>query len=377
MAARRSAISLIEVLVVVAILGILAGLILPAIQSARESSRRAECMSNQRQLAVALMQFDEVRGHLPGYNNLQAVDSTGTQQPASWVFMVLPFLESQEVYDFHSQTGPESTRGATPNTLIGGLRCPSDAWAFVKGEGSNQTSTSYVVNCGQVDVIVNPQLPPDWRANGAFMHLFPNDNRGNMVRGEKTSIDYISRGDGSAKTLMLSENIDAGFWTDADERNLGFVWEATLVDGKPAPAAVARINERAGERWETALASRLNPSHSGTGANLACVFCGPYVPLFPPTPPLSPWEFPEPEPDDVPAPPDPTPFIDDAHRLLELARPSSYHPNGVVATFADGHVEFLAEDIDHRAYCQLMTSNHEKATLAGTIDPLPNAYLSQ
>lgn len=367
--ARRTAFTLVELLLVVAILALLVGLLLPAIQTARESARRAECMNNQHQLALATLQFEAANRRFPGYNSLQATDATGVERPASWFFPLLPFLENQAVFDYHGKSGPDSARGQAPNLTVPGLFCPSDAWALEKGGDAKRTGTSYVANCGQVDVLANRQLPPDWRANGVFFHQFPFDAAGKPVRGETISLGYITGGDGTSNTLLYSENLDAGFWTDAGELDVGFVWEATLVDGRPAPRTIARINERGGSRWDPSLAM------FGLPAGLACVTCGTGLPLPTTLPPLPPIEILIPRfPDDPSEEEQIETAVLSAHQKLALARPSSRHPGGVVVTYTDGHTQFLDEAVEYLTYCQLMAPNDGKATLSGTIDPVPAAY---
>lgn len=154
MHARHRAFTLVEILVVVGILALLLGLLLPAVQSARESARRAQCLNNQRQLAVAVLNFEHTQSKLPGYNGVQAIDASGVRRPASWVFALLPYLENQSVYDFHGPQGPDSSRGLPSNFWLPGMTCPSDIWASDKGAGVNLTATSYVANCGQIDVVL-------------------------------------------------------------------------------------------------------------------------------------------------------------------------------------------------------------------------------
>ncbi|HEY2760480.1 MAG TPA: type II secretion system protein, partial [Pirellulales bacterium] len=63
----RTAFTLVELLVVITIIGMLAALLLPAINHAREAARSAQCMNNQRNLGFAIQEFDSKRGYLPGY----------------------------------------------------------------------------------------------------------------------------------------------------------------------------------------------------------------------------------------------------------------------------------------------------------------------
>jgi len=61
----RSGFTLVELLVDLAIIGILVGLLLPAVQAAREAARRAQCMSNQRQIGLALTNYESSHRRLP------------------------------------------------------------------------------------------------------------------------------------------------------------------------------------------------------------------------------------------------------------------------------------------------------------------------
>jgi prepilin-type processing-associated H-X9-DG protein/prepilin-type N-terminal cleavage/methylation domain-containing protein len=82
----RTAFTLVEVLVVIAIIGVLVALLLPAVQSARASARRAECLSNMKQLGLAMHLFGNTRGGRFPWNV-----HAGNDQ--SWVFTLSPFIE--------------------------------------------------------------------------------------------------------------------------------------------------------------------------------------------------------------------------------------------------------------------------------------------
>ncbi len=66
---HRKGFTLVELLVVIVIVAMLAGLLLPAVTRSRESARRAQCLNNQRQLAQAMQQYENARDQLPGYVN--------------------------------------------------------------------------------------------------------------------------------------------------------------------------------------------------------------------------------------------------------------------------------------------------------------------
>lgn len=87
----RPAFTLVEVLVVLAIVGMVAALLLPAVQAAREASRRAQCAGRLRQVGLALAQYESLRGVFP---------AAFTRRPDHNVLtFLLPHLEQQAVYD--------------------------------------------------------------------------------------------------------------------------------------------------------------------------------------------------------------------------------------------------------------------------------------
>lgn len=90
--------TLIELLAVIAIVGVLVALLLPAMQSARESARRVHCRNNIRQLALGCQQHLTQQGFFPsgGWGWCWTGDPDrgfGKSQPGGWAFSVLPFVE--------------------------------------------------------------------------------------------------------------------------------------------------------------------------------------------------------------------------------------------------------------------------------------------
>jgi len=102
--ARCSGLTLVELLVVVAIVGGLLALLLPAVQSAREAARRTRCTGNLRQLALACLAHESTRGFLPtgGWGGAWVGDPDrgfGAKQPGGWAFNVLPYVEEVGLRD--------------------------------------------------------------------------------------------------------------------------------------------------------------------------------------------------------------------------------------------------------------------------------------
>jgi len=92
MCARRG-FTIVELLVVIAIIGMLLALLLPAVQAAREASRRAKCASNMRQVGLAIRQYCDVnRGRWPLTTHTSDTDTAGLYTKA-WIYTIAPFME--------------------------------------------------------------------------------------------------------------------------------------------------------------------------------------------------------------------------------------------------------------------------------------------
>ena len=85
--------SLVELLAVIAIIGTLVSLLIPAVQSTRESARRSQCASNLRQLGIATHAYESARGHLPPPKLGSQFENRG-----STLVVLLPYLEEAAAY---------------------------------------------------------------------------------------------------------------------------------------------------------------------------------------------------------------------------------------------------------------------------------------
>lgn len=159
-AMNRRAFTLVELLVVIAIIATLVGLLLPAVQGARESARRIHCGNNVKQLGLACLSFNNSQGALPSAVVLTpAVSNAGNYDQnfgPNWVVLILPYIEQSALFESYQQsiaaypaTGDNAWR-AIKSVDLPSIRCPSDSFGGTRCEvaGGNWARGNYGANSG-------------------------------------------------------------------------------------------------------------------------------------------------------------------------------------------------------------------------------------
>jgi prepilin-type N-terminal cleavage/methylation domain-containing protein len=126
----RRGFTLVELLVVIAIIGTLVGLLLPAVQAARESARATQCRNNMKQVGLALQNFHDARKSFP--HGARIPVTTASQGNWNWRVDILPFMEEASLYTSLSRTASSNWRSDQASTTsrlytasIPAFQCPS------------------------------------------------------------------------------------------------------------------------------------------------------------------------------------------------------------------------------------------------------------
>jgi prepilin-type N-terminal cleavage/methylation domain-containing protein/prepilin-type processing-associated H-X9-DG protein len=226
---RRRGFTLIELLVVIAIIAVLISLLLPAVQSAREAARRAQCTNNLKQLGLALANYESATGCYPYATSLQINLNAGIAFGPSVFASLLPYFEQAPLFAAYnsSLSGQDDANSTVAGAGISTLWCPSDGQIagdkFAEGPGTyhngttNWTFTSYAGCYGQwashwFGSAAAPQTNPPSNPSAAAASLAQNNGAivsigaAPFLPGASRSVVRIAAvTDGTSNTLAFGE----------------------------------------------------------------------------------------------------------------------------------------------------------------------------
>jgi prepilin-type N-terminal cleavage/methylation domain-containing protein/prepilin-type processing-associated H-X9-DG protein len=306
----RDAFTLVELLVVIAIIGTLVGLLLPAVQSAREAARRSSCTNNFKQWALAMHQHHDAvkalpyvgqRRNNPETNTASSADGSG--QRRSFVVSLWPYIEELDLSNRWNRNGNywDNTNYPLMQTSLPLYFCPSDRSGAMFPSSSvvfQMRRCNYVPNAGPTrSFVANTKNAPFGFKSGSGFSSYVHD-----WVPYRTPLGSIT--DGTSKTLLMAEVRfpSADSMAARDSRGLA------LHDYFNNFTAAA-------------------PPNSGTDMAWLCgdptISCAP-------------------QPDDL-------------TNYQYIAR--SRHPGGVNAAFCDGSIQFIPDSIQPGVWQELSTMN--------------------
>jgi prepilin-type N-terminal cleavage/methylation domain-containing protein len=251
----RKAFTLVELLVVIAIIGVLTGLLLPAVQAARESSRALSCRNNAAQLAKGLLHLQTAMESFPsgGWGGeWLGVPERGSEprQPGGWTFAVLPYIEAQNIYD-SVEAKDASTAPAAYATLVtanmAGFSCPTR-----RPSRPITVSATPFRTAASPSVAIPTAIRSDYAANGGSSSACPSLSSlkrlaiGSGGSSVKVKICHNSSGSNGGQTLDIPINSvigDGGHGGHADD-HLGACGSCNSPVAAQGPADITE-----GDSW--------------------------------------------------------------------------------------------------------------------------------
>ena len=212
---------------VIAIIGVLIALLLPAVQAAREAARRSQCTNNLKQLGLALHNFHDVKGKLPAAAYCRTPLATSSASDIArchtWIEKLLPFIEEDPAYqriDFKVPNNAGPNPEVLNQLLVSGLMCPSDpdSGMFVNSRensytpgpnfGGKSMGANYVPSAGplHMNICPVPAMSPNINCLGNGGARMDEDAPG-MFTGGRKEYKMARCVDGTSKTFLLGETL--------------------------------------------------------------------------------------------------------------------------------------------------------------------------
>ena len=335
---RSSGFTLIELLVVIAIIGVLVGLLLPAVQQAREAARRSSCTNKLKQMQLAMLNYESTNKKFPAQGSSQEIRKISNDPATSrrWGFIpfLLPYTEQLSLHTAmitlietaakaRPYSGDNAHRGVT-RTELTEILCPSDPNSGrTSGGVSNLARTNYRICRGdkRAEAIES-------RSRGVGKTGYTRVDGGNGIN--IASISDLSKliprsvrmkdiTDGTSNTISLGEaRIGVG---SGDSRQGGYGISASAKGGNAAPsvcqALIGSDGKYSSSNTNSSQAPGMRWGDSDEAFTSFFTFAAPNYPR-----------------------------CGSGNENWACIPPSSYHPGGAVMAHVDGSVKFYNDNID-------------------------------
>jgi prepilin-type N-terminal cleavage/methylation domain-containing protein len=275
---RRRGFTLVELLVVIAIIGVLVGLLLPAVQSAREAARLSSCANKMRQMGLAAVNYADARKtYAPAGRGYGMCVSSATYPGdpqiinMSGLVLLLPYLELQDVFDrantassfaeitnstwlrntSGTAVGNSTTNGnaAVCNTNIPTFVCPSAVGSRTQSYSVSGRKTNY-------DFVVNRNdygLCNLWRANRSSTSSY--------ISGENSATRTSDITDGTSKTFLFVETTSNNRCNGPDQ---GWAWrDWAMVGIEPGNGGINTWLNYTNQSWSPCFGGVFEDSRLG------------------------------------------------------------------------------------------------------------------
>jgi len=273
--------------VVIAIIGILVSLLLPAVQAAREAARRIQCTNNLKQWCLSLHNYHTMNSVFPhGTISDGGTATVPVERRETFVTAMWPYLEQGVIDDIYDESKPfwHAVNRPAVITQVPLYFCPSDRRGYWKADVYHRSRGNYVVNYGNANFRQNePQ----------YLDAPFGDIKNGAGQGRARRIDDFR--DGTSNTIIMSEVVQSLSDTDWDGRG-------DFFNNHPGGAQFMTVNT--------------------PNAGVDLLYCsGPTSATYP------------------------GPCTNNGGSDAKVSA-RSHHPGGVVSALGDGSVRFVADSID-------------------------------
>ena len=251
---RRGAFTLVELLAVIAIIGVLVALLVPAVQMARESARRSACSNNGKQLGLAIHNFLNVKKRFPRMADDEAINRKIADSYNGWILAILPYLEETQRYN--SWGAGATQANSLEKGRIEAIQCPSSlpfasalvssANPFSNWGGIHGVNTPNTSNNGDNGILASSAGGPSVTPDGVLDGLSNTALLGEIATHDKATKKFFFSSDqtGSPGTMTRKDCLDRTtfhadsyghglrpFYSSSTRVNMSYIPNSRACDG--------------------------------------------------------------------------------------------------------------------------------------------------